>query len=134
MYYWIHRFLHWKKIYRYIHKIHHEYSSTVSIAAAYVHPIEYLLEDLIPARMGSKILGIRCHFSTFMIWGAIRLLGASEAHSGYEFPWSPYNLPFFRTATFHNYHHTNTEGNYGGTLPIWDYICGTNVDLEPLPE
>jgi len=84
--------------------------------------------------MGAKLLGSRCHYATFMIWAVARIIGANEAHSGYEFPWSPYNLPFFRSATFHNYHHTNIVGNYGALLPVWDYICGTNVDVDTLHE
>lgn len=32
-FYWGHRFLHWKKIYGYIHKMHHEYAAPFGIAA-----------------------------------------------------------------------------------------------------
>jgi len=130
MYYWMHRLLHWGKMYRFVHKIHHEYHITVSIAGAYVHPMEYLLADLIPTSMGAKLLGSRCHFATFLIWAGLRIVGASDAHSGYEFPWSPYSLPFFRSSTFHNYHHTHSDANYGALFPIWDYLCGTNVEVD----
>jgi len=132
MYYWAHRLMHWGKIYRFVHKLHHEYNITVAIGGAYVHPMEYLLGDLIPTSMGAKLLGARCHFATFMIWGGIRLLALSDSHSGYEFPWSPYGLPFCRSATYHNYHHTHSDANYGALFPIWDYLCGTNVDIDEI--
>ena len=47
-----HRFLHWKRIYPYIHKIHHEYTVTVSWSSEYAHPIEYLIGNIIPTGMG----------------------------------------------------------------------------------
>ena len=41
-FYWIHRALHHKSIYRFIHKIHHEHTHPFGIAAEYAHPVETL--------------------------------------------------------------------------------------------
>ena len=41
-FYWLHRFLHWDRIYPYVHKVHHQYQNSVSIAAEHAHPIEFL--------------------------------------------------------------------------------------------
>ena len=30
-FYWVHRFLHWKRIYKYIHKVHHEHKAPFGI-------------------------------------------------------------------------------------------------------
>jgi len=46
-FYWNHRFLHVKWLYPYIHKIHHEYSITVSIASEYVHPLEFIIGNVV---------------------------------------------------------------------------------------
>jgi len=127
-YYWAHRLMHWKKAYKHVHKVHHEYNVTVSIAMEYTHPAEFLFADLLPAKIGCKLLGGRNHFATFMIWGTIRIFGALDSHCGYEFPWSPYGMPYFRSSKFHNLHHANVEGNYGSVLPLWDYICGTTIN------
>jgi len=61
-----------------------------------------------------------------LIWIFIRIIKTTEAHSGYEFSWSPLNkLPFFNSADFHNFHHLKFKGNFGSFLTIWDTICGT---------
>lgn len=39
LFYWIHRLLHTKHIYPYIHKMHHAHGTTVGIAAEYAHPV-----------------------------------------------------------------------------------------------
>ena len=56
-FYCSHRFLHWKVIYPYIHKIHHEHNTTVTIAAEYAHPIEFILGNMLPTAVGPLILG-----------------------------------------------------------------------------
>ena len=56
-FYWSHRFLHLPFIYSYIHKMHHNFNQTVSIAAEYTHPIEFALGNMIPTAVGPAILG-----------------------------------------------------------------------------
>lgn len=41
--YFAHRGLHHKSIYKYIHKLHHEFSAPFGLAAEYAHPIEILV-------------------------------------------------------------------------------------------
>ena len=55
----------------------------------------------------------------------------TEAHSGYEFDWSPMRerrvLPFIKGAAYHDHHHSHNVGNYSGSLYLWDLILDTNV-------
>jgi sterol desaturase/sphingolipid hydroxylase (fatty acid hydroxylase superfamily) len=125
-FYWSHRFLHINSIYPLIHKIHHRYQNTVSIAAEYAHPIEFLLGNVVPANIGAMILGKRVHIATIYIYLGVKLARTTEHHSGYEFPWcSLWFLPFAGTSSFHNYHHLYFKGNYGGFFTFWDTITGT---------
>eukprot|EP00916_Digyalum_oweni_P003916 GHVL01006984.1.p1 GENE.GHVL01006984.1~~GHVL01006984.1.p1 ORF type:complete len:159 (+),score=23.76 GHVL01006984.1:70-477(+) len=48
LFYWLHRFLHISYIYKYIHKKHHKYIVSVSIASQYAHPIESIIANILP--------------------------------------------------------------------------------------
>lgn len=96
-FYWGHRFLHTKTMYPYIHKIHHEYKVSVSIAAEYAHPIEYILGNILPTVLGIKILRSQVHYCTAIVWFLIRSGETLDGHCGYQFSWSPYRLIPFST-------------------------------------
>jgi len=109
-----HKFLHWRVIYPYIHKIHHEHITTFNIAAVYAHPLEFLLGNAMPSGLGSLLLGSKMHFATHIVWTVIRIGETVAGHSGYEFSWSPYKLiPFMPPSSYHDFHHSKNLGNYG---------------------
>ncbi|GFZ51202.1 C-4 methylsterol oxidase [Saitozyma sp. JCM 24511] len=41
--YWAHRGLHYGPLYRHIHKVHHEFSAPIGLAAEYAHPLEVMI-------------------------------------------------------------------------------------------
>jgi sterol desaturase/sphingolipid hydroxylase (fatty acid hydroxylase superfamily) len=126
-FYWSHRFLHWKVIYPHIHKIHHTYSTTVSIAAEYAHPIEYVLGNMLPASLGPLILGPKMHVITVWAWYSVRIAETLDGHCGYEFSWSPFRLiPFSGSSEYHDWHHSENIGNYSSFFRIWDTVFNTN--------
>jgi len=126
-FYFSHNILHWRRIYPYIHKVHHTHISTIGIAAEYAHPIEFIFGNLLPATSGALILGKHMHFYTFLLWGMLRLGETLDGHSGYEFSWSPYRLlPFSTSASYHEFHHSYNVGNYSSFFSLWDTVFGTN--------
>jgi len=128
-FYWSHRLLHHRKLYNIIHKVHHEYYNSVSIASLYAHPLEYLFSNLLPTSMGFMLLGNRVHLATFYIWLTIRIVETIDGHCGYEFSWSPFRLlPLSGSSEYHNFHHSHNSGTYGSFFTFWDTICGTNKD------
>jgi sterol desaturase/sphingolipid hydroxylase (fatty acid hydroxylase superfamily) len=127
MFYFTHRTLHHPKLYPWIHKKHHEFYTTVSIAAEYAHPIEYAFGNVIPVFVFSKLIGSGMHLATLQFWLAMRVFETVDGHSGYEFSWSPYRLlPFSTSSEYHNYHHSHNVGNYESFFSIWDTVLGTN--------
>lgn len=126
-FYWVHRMLHQKRLYPYIHKIHHEYNNPIGISSEYSHPIEFFLANIVPTSLGVKLLGSKVHLVTYLLWGTLRIFETIDGHCGYEFSWSPYRLlPLSGSANYHNYHHTHNVGNYGSFFMIWDVLMGTN--------
>jgi len=123
-----HRFLHWKRIYPYIHKIHHEYNITISISAQYAHPLEFVFGNLLPTAVGPLILGKKIHFTTLFVWYVLRHFESIDGHSGYEFSFSPFRmLPFASDYGYHVYHHSHNIGNFSSAFTIWDTVFGSNT-------
>jgi len=126
LFYWTHRILHHRFLYKRIHKIHHQYKKSIGIASLHAHPIEYILSNIIPTAAGS--LFIRPHISTFWIWILWRLGETIDAHSGYDIPWSPYRiLPYSTSPKRHEQHHRKTVYNYGSWFTFWDILMGTDL-------
>jgi sterol desaturase/sphingolipid hydroxylase (fatty acid hydroxylase superfamily) len=127
-FYWVHRLLHHPKLYPFIHKKHHEYYTSISVASEYAHPLEFFLGNLTPTGLGPIILGSRVHFFTLLAWYIIRVMETIDGHCGYEFSWSPFRLlPLSAGAGYHDYHHSHNVGNYGSFFSVWDTLCGTNA-------
>ena len=125
-FYWTHRALHWDRIYRYVHKMHHQYVYSVSIASEYSHPVDYLLSNCIPSALGPLILGKNVHLATYLLWIVLRVAETTDGHSGYEFSWSPFRLlPMSGSSEFHQYHHVVFKGNYSSFFTYLDRLCGT---------
>jgi sterol desaturase/sphingolipid hydroxylase (fatty acid hydroxylase superfamily) len=131
MFYWSHRLMHDKRLYKHCHKIHHQYHSSIGLACAHEHPIESFVQLLawwlpigFAGFMNRHNGGL--HVSTIVFHHCFRWLETVDSHSGYEFPFSPMHvLPFFGGARRHDYHHREFDGNYGATL-FWDWLCGTD--------
>ena len=81
-FYVVHRMLHHKSIYKYIHKIHHKYNETVFLATEYCHFIEYILANLIPVML--FMLFSSYSVNLIVLWITISMLSVYENHSGYD--------------------------------------------------
>jgi len=128
-FYWSHRLLHHRWFYKHIHKKHHEFKVSVSIAASYCHPIEALTSNFGTMFAGPFLLTFLCpvHSNTFLIFMITRYWESIEAHSGYYVPFSPWSLE--GASDRHDYHHSHNVGNFG-VFPFWDWLCGTDVSYK----
>lgn len=52
-FYYSHRLLHHPYLYKRIHKKHHTWISPIAIAAAYCHPLEHVVSNVIPIALGT---------------------------------------------------------------------------------
>lgn len=123
-FYWMHRLLHWKKIYKHVHKVHHEHAAPFGIAAEYAHPVETVLLGI--GTMIGPLLLMR-HLLALWVWIAVRVLETVEDHSGYDVPWNITNcIPFWGGSVHHEHHHKTFEGNYASVFTIWDRVFQTD--------
>ncbi|PIA57185.1 hypothetical protein AQUCO_00600133v1 [Aquilegia coerulea] len=127
VHYWVHRLLHCKWGYENIHRVHHEFTAPIGLAAPYAHWVEVLLLGL-PSFAGPAM--VPCHMLTFWLWMVLRQAEAIETHSGYNFPWSPTKyIPFYGGAEYHDYHHFiggQSQSNFASVFTYCDYIYGTD--------
>ncbi|KAL7981812.1 hypothetical protein Chor_000869 [Crotalus horridus] len=122
--YFVHRLLHHKRIYKYIHKVHHEFLAPFGMQAEYAHPLETLI-------LGTGFfIGIMVfcnHIILLWAWLFCRLIETIDVHSGYDIPLNPLHLlPFYAGSRFHDFHHMNFNGNYSSTFTWWDKLFGTD--------
>lgn len=123
LFYWMHRGLHTRWLYRRIHAWHHTILTPWAITGNYMHPVEFLLIGSL-AMTGPLLVG--AHVVTAWIWFLFRQWEAAEGHCGYEFPWTPTHLvPFSDGAMHHDFHHAKVKGNYAGFLGWTDLVFGT---------
>ena len=107
-----------------MHKQHHTYTGTISIAAEFAGVPETILANLIPSIGGCLFFGR--HPLVFLVWLAVRLEQTYEAHSGVAFVGTALHRLGFTNASaavFHDFHHTENRGNFGA--PWTDWIFGT---------
>ena len=125
-----HRILHTPYLYKQVHKVHHTYTQAVGISATYTHPIEFFFGNMIPSILPIAILGPRVHMVSVYTWAILRVAATTNAHSGYDFPWVPWDLmPMRGTPTYHDFHHSGGDfsGNFSGQTTVMDTIWGTNL-------
>jgi len=102
-FYFAHRLLHYKPLYRQVHSLHHRNQDIEPFAGLCMHPIEHLyyysciLPNLVP---------FICSPFAFLWNGVHLLLAPGASHSGFE--------DHFQADGFHYMHHRYFECNYAG--------------------
>ncbi|XP_028460039.1 cholesterol 25-hydroxylase-like protein [Perca flavescens] len=127
MQYFLWHLLHHKVLwlYHFFHKEHHLYTATFSLATENTGVWEMLSLTFFAA-LNPALLD--CHPLTEMLFFVTNMYLSVEAHSGYEFPWSPHRLvPFglYGGARHHDLHHLKFKVNYAPYFTHWDILLGT---------
>lgn len=115
VFYWSHRALHTRTLYKRIHGRHHRFRHVRGPSAEFAHPVENLA-NFIAFFAGPCLLG--GHIVTLGVWVVVRMAETVEAHSGYRLT---------SNASRHAFHHLYAaKGCYGSFFSLWDRILGTD--------
>ncbi|KAG8135061.1 putative C-4 methylsterol oxidase-like protein [Naja naja] len=130
--YFLHRLLHHKRIYKYIHKTHHEFLAPFGMQAEYAHPLETII---LGTGFFIGIIVFCNHVILLYAWLVCRLIETIDVHSGYDIPLNPLHfLPFYAGARYHDFHHMNFTGNYASTFTWWDKLFATDSQYNSYKE
>jgi sterol desaturase/sphingolipid hydroxylase (fatty acid hydroxylase superfamily) len=126
-FYWTHRLLHWRPLYRLAHHVHHRSTNPTPWAAYAFHPLEAVIQAgiylLIVFAMPMHPLAL----TVFLVYMIVRNV---VGHLGFEIgPPGLARHPLTRwhlTPTHHDLHHRFAKGNYGLYFGFWDDWIGTS--------
>ena len=125
-YYWLHRWMHIPKVYKYFHKVHHNSVHTSVWTSFSFHPLETIAQAVI---LPLIIIFLPLHTYAILAILLIMTISATINHAGVEiYPGGRYGKWFGKLvvgATHHDVHHRRFLCNYGLYFTIWDRLMGT---------
>ena len=80
-YYWLHRWMHLPKVYRLMHKVHHDSIDTTSWTSFSFHPLEAIAQAVI---IPVIILFLPMHLSVLIFFLIVMTISGTINHSTYE--------------------------------------------------
>ncbi|WP_233268750.1 sterol desaturase family protein [Mucilaginibacter lacusdianchii] len=125
-FYWMHRLLHHKKLFRYTHLVHHQSTNPSPWTSYSFHFLEAWTEGAV---LFVIVLLMPVHPLTIVLFTIIGFMINVYGHLGYEVAprWFRHTFLFeiLNTSVHHNMHHSKFKGNYGLYFRIWDRALGT---------
>lgn len=120
-FYWTHRLLHTRHLFRFVHKVHHKHKSPTPWSAFSFHPVEALLSmGIIPL----IIFLIPWHHYALIIFVTVMTLYDIYIHLGVRID-NRRLLKWQNTTNDHDLHHQGVRANYGLYSTVWDHLMGT---------
>jgi lathosterol oxidase len=125
-FYWMHRLLHHKRLFKLAHLVHHQSTNPSPWASYSFHFIEAWTEGAV---LFVIALLIPLHPLTIILFTVVGFIINVYGHLGYEVApkWFRYTVLFqiINTSVHHNLHHSKFKGNYGLYFRVWDRLMGT---------
>ncbi len=126
-FYWTHRMMHHRRLFRVFHRVHHLSHNPSPWAAYAFAPAEAVVEaGIFP--LAAVVMPL--HPLAFAAFMGIQITYNVIGHTGYEFHprWlmDSWLGKVLNTPTNHAMHHESMRGNYGLYFNVWDRLMGTN--------
>ncbi|MDT0643497.1 sterol desaturase family protein [Zunongwangia sp. F363] len=128
-YYWVHRWMHHPRVFRKVHKVHHDSFTPTPWTSFSFHPWESVLEAII---LPLILLFIPVNIYVLGFYLLLMTLSSVVNHLDIEiypkrFQQSKIGKQFIG-ATHHHYHHTEFKTNYGLYFTFWDRWMNTESE------
>lgn len=125
-FYWMHRLMHHRALFRHVHRVHHLSTNPTPWTSFAFHPLESVVEAL---GVTFIVFVMPTHLFALLIFETISTAINVYGHLGYEL--YPANWPrhwlgrWINTSVAHNTHHASARYNYGLYFLFWDRWFGT---------
>ncbi|MFN7119695.1 MAG: sterol desaturase family protein [Saprospiraceae bacterium] len=120
-YYWLHRWMHRPKVYRLVHKVHHDSIVTSPWTSFSFHPLESILQAILVPLL---VFILPLHYSVVILLLTLMTVSATINHLDVEiYPRGTAEHwlgKWFIGATHHSLHHAEFRTNYGLYFTFWD--------------
>ncbi|XP_020899273.1 lathosterol oxidase [Exaiptasia diaphana] len=119
--YWIHRGLHHRLVYKYLHKVHHKWKVPTPFASHAFHPVDGFLQSF-PYHIYPFIFPLN-KIVYLVLFLFVNFWTVSIHDGDYRVP--DIFKPFVNGSAHHTDHHTFFDYNYGQFFTLWDRIGGS---------
>ena len=123
-FYFTHRVLHWRPLYKSVHRIHHYNIEVGPFSGLTMHPVE--LAIYFSTVCIQWILALHPLNALYQLQFAV--FNATMSHTGYEKILLTDDVGIESNSYFHYLHHKYFECNYDGTIAPMDQLFGTFHD------
>ncbi|MEO0698151.1 MAG: sterol desaturase family protein [Pseudomonadota bacterium] len=129
-FYWSHRAMHTKRLFRLAHAVHHDSRPPTAWTAMSFHPIESVSGAIV---LPILVFLVPIHIAMIGVVLTVATVMGVTNHMGWEmFPRALVHSPLGQwliTASHHEKHHEEYRCNYGLYFRFWDRVCGTDRGL-----
>jgi lathosterol oxidase len=127
LFYWFHRAMHHRSVFRFAHRSHHLSTNPNPWTSYSVHPVESIFDTVITFVV--ILFFVPKHPIAYLIFLWIDAAVAVMGHVGIEIYPRGFSRHWFgrwiNTSTAHNWHHASARHNYGFYFLFWDRLMGT---------
>jgi lathosterol oxidase len=125
-FYWTHRALHSRWLFRHVHGLHHRSRNPSPWAAYAFHPLEALINSLV---VPLALCVVPLHGLVLLAFSIHQIVRNAHGHAAVETMPRGFTRHWlggrFTTTTHHHLHHETSQGNYGLWFTWWDRWMGT---------
>lgn len=122
-YYWLHRLMHHRSIFKIVHRVHHESMEPTVFSAFSFHPLEAFLQFIF---FPIIIAVMPLHLGALATVFTILTVSAMINHAGVEVYRNGWILKHIIGSSHHDVHHREFKANFGLHLTWWDNAMKTS--------